>query len=101
MRFLPFCFIALVALAAIFRVRASADGPAALPVAPDLVLLNGKIWTVNKAQPEVEALASWKGRILCVGASANVSSLPGPQTRVVDLKGRRVVPGFYDSHVHL
>ena len=69
--------------------------------AADLILVNGKIWTVNKAQPEAEALAVWRDRILAVGRSADVRALAGPQTRVIDLKGRRVVPGFYDSHVHL
>jgi predicted amidohydrolase YtcJ len=64
-------------------------------------LTNGKIWTVNKAQPEAEALAIWHGRILAVGRSADLQPLAGPGTRVIDLKGRRVVPGFYDSHVHL
>src|SRR5438132_6741009 len=68
---------------------------------PDLVFLNGKIWTVNKAQPEAEALAAWHGRIVAVGNSAAIKSLAGSETRIVDLKGRRVVPGFYDSHVHL
>src|SRR4051794_36971725 len=67
----------------------------------DVVFLGGKIWTVNKAQPEAEALAAGHGRILAVGRDADVRSLIGPGTRVVELKGRRVVPGFYDSHVHL
>jgi predicted amidohydrolase YtcJ len=74
---------------------------AAGPVAADLVLVNGKVWTVNKARPEAEALACWRGRILAVGADKDVRPLVGPLTRVIDLKGRRVVPGFYDSHVHL
>jgi predicted amidohydrolase YtcJ len=67
----------------------------------DLVLLNGKIWTVNNDQPEVEALAVWRDRILAVGTTADIRKLAGPRTRVIDVKGRRVLPGFYDSHVHL
>jgi len=67
----------------------------------DLVLVNGKIWTVNKAQPEVEALAVWHGRILAVGTNADIRALASANTQVIDLKGRRVVPGFYDSHIHL
>jgi predicted amidohydrolase YtcJ len=70
-------------------------------LAADLVLTNGKIWTVNAAQPECEAVAIWRDRILAVGTSADIGALTGPRTRVIDLKGRRVVPGFYDSHVHL
>jgi predicted amidohydrolase YtcJ len=67
----------------------------------DVILINGKIWTVNKAQPEAEALAVWHDRILAIGTTADIRLLAGPQTRVLDLKGRRVVPGFYDSHIHL
>jgi predicted amidohydrolase YtcJ len=69
--------------------------------AADLVLLNCKIWTVSKNQPEAEALAVWRDRILAVGNNPDMRPLIGPRTRVLDLKGRRVVPGFYDSHVHL
>jgi predicted amidohydrolase YtcJ len=75
-----------------------ADPP---PAAPDLILVNGKIWTVIKSQPEVEALAIKDGRIVIAGSSADVRKLAGPATRTLDLHGRRVVPGFYDSHVHL
>src|SRR5438552_4149718 len=67
----------------------------------DLVLLNGKIWTVNKAQPEAEAVAVWHGRITAVGNSNDIRALVGEKTKVIDLKGRRVIPGFYDSHIHL
>ena len=67
----------------------------------DLVFVNGKIWTVNKAQPQAEAVAVWHGRITAVGSSAAIRALAGATTRTVDLKGRRVVPGFYDSHIHL
>jgi predicted amidohydrolase YtcJ len=88
-----FCIIlSMLALA----VHTHADDPKA-----DLVLLNGKIWTVNKTKPEVEALAIWHGRILAVGTTAEIRKLAGADTRTIDLNGKRVVPGFYDSHVHL
>lgn len=67
----------------------------------DLLLTGGKVWTVNKAQPEAEAVALWRDRILAVGSSADLKRLGGPGTRVVDLQGRRVVPGFFDSHLHV
>jgi predicted amidohydrolase YtcJ len=76
-----------------------AEGPA--PPAADLVLVNAKVWTVDRARPEAEALAAWHGRILAVGRGDEVRRLVGPATRVLDAGGRRVVPGFYDSHVHL
>ena len=65
-----------------------------------LVLLNGRIWTVSPAQPEAEAVACIGSRIVAVGSSADVRRWIGPQTRVIDLQGRRVVPGFNDAHVH-
>ncbi|HSQ54920.1 MAG TPA: amidohydrolase, partial [Gemmata sp.] len=69
-------------------------------VAADAVFVNGRIWTVDPAKPEAQALAAWKGRILKVGTDVEVKQLAGPATRVIDLGGRRVVPGLYDSHVH-
>ena len=72
----------------------------AKPVA-DIVYLHGKIWTGNRLQAETEALAVWHGRILALGRDAEIQPLVGPSTKVVDLLSRRVVPGFYDSHLHL
>jgi predicted amidohydrolase YtcJ len=65
-----------------------------------LVLLNGRVWTVNPAQPEAEAVACIGSHIVAVGSSAEVRGWIGPQTHVIDLHGRRVVPGFNDAHVH-
>src|SRR5438128_5805038 len=70
-------------------------------VPADLVVLNAKIWTVNPKQPEAEALAVLRDRIVFVGSTAQAKKLIGPKTRVLDLAGQRVVPGFHDSHVHL
>jgi predicted amidohydrolase YtcJ len=69
-------------------------------VAADAVFVNGKVWTVDAAKPEAQAIAVWRGRILKVGTDAEVKALAGPNTKVIDLGGRRVVPGFYDSHAH-
>jgi predicted amidohydrolase YtcJ len=66
-----------------------------------LILLNGRIWTENPRQPETQAVAIEGNRILAVGASAAMRTLGGPGCRIIDLEGRRVVPGFNDSHVHL
>jgi predicted amidohydrolase YtcJ len=67
----------------------------------DLIVLNGKIWTVSRANPEAEAFAVARGRIVAIGTSADMRRLVGPKTLILDAKGRRIVPGFYDSHVHL
>jgi hypothetical protein len=68
--------------------------------APDLIVVNGKIRTEDARQPEAEALASRNGIILEIGTSANIEKLKGPNTEVIDLHGRRAVPGFNDAHVH-
>lgn len=75
----------------------SADEP---PVAADLVLVGGKVWTVDRGHPEAEAIAVWRDRILKVGTDAEVKALVGAKTKVIELNGRRVVPGFHDSHLH-
>jgi predicted amidohydrolase YtcJ len=69
--------------------------------APDLILLNGKIFTGNTAQLYVEALAIRGDRIVAIGESAKMKSLAGPATKSVDLGGRTVIPGINDAHVHL
>ena len=65
-----------------------------------LVLTNGKIWTVNSVQPQAEAVACVGNRIAAVGSSADIRKWAGPETQVVDLAGKLVVPGFNDAHVH-
>ena len=65
-----------------------------------LALVHGHVWTENPAQPETEAVAIAGNRIVLTGTSAEVLRLAGPSTRVIDLQGRRVVPGFNDAHVH-
>src|SRR3954452_11222318 len=66
----------------------------------DLVLTGGAITTVDAARTTAEAIAIRYGRIAAVGPASTVQQLIGLRTRVVDLKGRSVVPGFGDSHIH-
>jgi predicted amidohydrolase YtcJ len=68
--------------------------------APDLVLHNGKIVTVDAAFSIHEALAVYDGKFAAIGTSSSVKALAGPKTKVIDLKGRCVVPGQFDNHVH-
>ena len=67
----------------------------------DLILHNGLFTTLTRAQPTASAVAIRDGRFLAVGADKEVLALAGPQTRIVDLKGRRVLPGLIDSHLHI
>ena len=66
-----------------------------------LILVNGRIWTENPRQPESEAIAIEGNRIIAVDSSAAIRMLAAPDSQIVDLGGRRVLPGFNDSHVHL
>ncbi len=64
------------------------------------LLVNGKFWTVNPAQREVEAVAIRGNRIAAVGTTSEILNLKQPDTPVLDLQGKRVLPGFDDAHVH-
>ena len=79
---------------------AFAGSIAAAAQAPDTVLLHGKIWTGNAQQPEAEAIAIARDRISAVGTSADIAKLAAANTRIIDLHGSRVVPGFNDAHTH-
>jgi len=68
--------------------------------APDTVLLNGKILTVDDQFSTREALAMRDGRITALGRTPDIRKLAAPQTRVIDLEGRTVIPGLIDSHMH-
>ena len=70
-------------------------------VPADLVLYSARIWTGDPARPQAEALAVRAGRIVAVGSNREIEALAGPATRVVEGRGRRVVPGFIDSHTHM
>jgi len=65
-----------------------------------LLLLNGKVWTENPAQPVAQAIALDGSRILAVGDDATIRKLAGPNTKIIDLHGRLLLPGFNDAHVH-
>jgi hypothetical protein len=68
---------------------------------PDLILSNGKIITVDERFTIAQAVAIRGNRIVAVGANAEIASLAGPNTRTVDLRGRAVIPGLIDNHMHL
>ena len=67
----------------------------------DLVLVNGKITTLDRANPQARAVAIRNGRFQAVGEEREIIALAGPETRRIDLNGRRVIPGLIDSHMHV
>src|SRR5712671_2048142 len=66
----------------------------------DTILVNGKIVTVDDRFTIAEALAVRGGRVVAVGTTADIEKLKGPQTRVIDLAQRTVIPGLIDNHSH-
>jgi predicted amidohydrolase YtcJ len=75
------------------KVRAQTDGP-------DVVLVNGRVFTAVDSRPFAQAIAIKGSRILAVGTSHEISALAGSTTRRIDVGGRLVIPGVNDSHVH-
>jgi predicted amidohydrolase YtcJ len=66
----------------------------------DLVLYNGKLYTMDPGLPRTQAVAIAGNRVLAVGSDADVRALLAPNGQAIDLHGRAVVPGFTDSHLH-
>ena len=66
----------------------------------DVVLIHARIYTVNAQQPWAEALAIREGKILAVGTDHEISRYRSASTKVIDAKGRLLLPGFTDCHVH-
>jgi len=89
--FIRTMFLATVALAA---------ATPALSQNADTILVNGKILTVDSHFSTRNALAIRDGKITAVGSNADARKQAGPRTRVIDLQGRTVIPGFIDSHIH-
>ena len=76
-------------------------GDAAAAPAADRIWSGGPILTMNDAAMKAEAVAEKGGRIIAVGAAADVMRHKGPQTRMIDLAGRAMLPGFVDAHGHV
>jgi hypothetical protein len=78
----------------LLTLAAAANPPA------DLLLTGADVYTMDPARSWAEAVAVRDGRIVFVGTARDAATWRGPQTRVVDLSGRMVIPGFHDAHVH-
>jgi predicted amidohydrolase YtcJ len=96
-----FCIVAVLAAVS----AACAEKPPAPPIVIDLLLINGRIWTGDTTRPEANVIAVNQGRILFVKTNAEMELYQEDLKnvtirRTIDLQRRRVIPGFYDSHVH-
>jgi predicted amidohydrolase YtcJ len=96
MRMLTAKFVCSALLAMCALVAASP----AWPQNADTILVNGKILTVDSQFSVRDAIAVRDGKITAVGSNADIRKQAGPQTRVIDLQGRTVIPGLIDSHIH-
>ena len=67
----------------------------------ETVIQNANIITINPRQPSAQALAIRHGRFIAIGGKDNVADLVGPDTKVLDLAGKTVLPGFIDAHIHV
>ncbi|KPF43647.1 amidohydrolase [Rhizobium sp. AAP43] len=67
----------------------------------DLILYHGLVTTLNRSNPSATAIAIKDGKFLAVGSDAEIMKHAGPQTKTVDLRGKRVLPGLNDNHTHV
>jgi predicted amidohydrolase YtcJ len=93
--------VIVVTALATLACNTTVQGQTASASAPEVVYYNGKIATVNAQFDMAQAVAVRQGRIVAVGANDAVRALASGATRLVDLQGKTVLPGFYDNHVHL
>ena len=70
-------------------------------VVADVILHHGLFTTLDKSNPTASAVAIKDGKFIAVGGDAEVMAFAGPSTKVVDLKGKRVLPGLIDNHTHV
>ncbi len=66
----------------------------------DMIIINGKVYTVNESQPWAEAIAIKEGMILKVGTTSDIQEFKGENTETIDAKGEFVMPGFIEGHGH-
>ena len=102
LRWLPSCSKLAATMKATFALLLLLAGLAFAQSQPaaDLVITNAKIWTVDHARPEAQAVAILGDRIVAVGSDQDVGSWRGARTQVIDAHGKLLLPGFNDSHVH-
>ena len=94
--FKPLISLCLIALLVLNTSIANTSPPTA-----SQVLINGNIYTANSSQPYADAIAIKGGKIIAVGSFDQIRNVIGKKTKVIDLKGKQVLPGFIDNHNHI
>lgn len=92
-------WLAIIGLLAFSAPRLGAQQSSAVPA--DIILHNGKILTVDPQFSTVQAVAIQGDKIEAVGGNQDILAMAGPNTLKIDLKGRTVIPGLIDTHIHL
>lgn len=80
---------------------AQSPAPEGSKMTADLILVNGRFTTLDASNPNPEAVAIAGGKFLAVGEERDIRALATPTTQIIDLKGRRAIPGLIDSHMHI
>jgi predicted amidohydrolase YtcJ len=88
----------ILSIMLLFAVSSIADVGAS--GAADTAYVNGRIYTVNEAQPWATAVAIKDGKFIAIGSEADIDAVTGNDTNVVDLEGQFVMPGIFDLHAH-
>ena len=87
-------------LAALLVMPTKSTHAAGTSLAPDVLILNGSLHTMDTNRPTAEAVGILGNRIVVVGTSSELRPLAGPNTRIIDADGHTILPGFNDAHVH-
>ncbi len=90
----------LVILLALVPVSAMPESKPDSKPAAGLIITNAKVWTGDSTQPTAEAVAVIGDRVVAVGSARDIDSWRGPETRTIDARGKLLIPGFNDAHVH-
>ena len=89
--------LAITASLMSISLRPQADNSA---LAPTLIIIDGRVHTMDPARPTADAIAVYGNRVVAIGSNKEIKSMAGAQTRVIDAHGQLVLPGFNDAHVH-
>ena len=92
--------VTAASLAGLYIMLTTTSDALGASLAPDLAIVNASVHTMDAGHPRAQAVAVIGNRIAAVGRSADIRALAGAGTRVIDARGKLLLPGFNDAHVH-